>query len=60
MDETLREYIQCFSKMRNELSNITKADVINAFIYGTTCETLSHTLDHETPRTTQEVLDVAT
>jgi hypothetical protein len=30
-DETLREYIQRFSKKRNELPNITDTDVINAF-----------------------------
>jgi hypothetical protein len=37
-DETLRKYVQRFSKKRNELPNITDADVINAFTYGTTYE----------------------
>jgi hypothetical protein len=35
-------------------------DVINAFIYGTTCKALVHTLGRETPHTTRELLDVAT
>jgi hypothetical protein len=34
--------------------------VINAFIYGTTCEALIHTLGCETPRTMRELLDIAT
>ena len=59
-DETLREYIQCFSKKHNELPNITDANVINAFICGTNYEALVHALGHETPRMTWELLDVAT
>ena len=46
--EALQKYIQRFSKKRNELPNITNADVINAFICGTTCEALVHVLGHET------------
>jgi DeoR/GlpR family transcriptional regulator of sugar metabolism len=35
--------------------------VINTFICcGTTCEALVHVLGRETPRTTRELLDVAT
>ena len=34
--------------------------MINAFIYGTSCEALVHTLSHGTPRTTWELLDVTT
>jgi hypothetical protein len=44
----------------NELPNITDADVINAFICGTTCETLVHALGRETPHTMRELLDVTT
>jgi hypothetical protein len=43
-DETLWEYIECFSKKRNELSNVMDSDVINAFICGTACEALVHAL----------------
>jgi hypothetical protein len=35
-------------------------DVINAFIYGTTCKALIHTLGRETPCMTWELLDMAT
>jgi hypothetical protein len=59
-DETLRKYVQRFSKKHNELPNITDADVINAFTYGTTCEALVHALRHETPCMAQELLDIAT
>jgi hypothetical protein len=59
-NETLREYIQRFSKKHNELPNIADADVINAFIYGTTCEALVPVLSRETPRMTWELLDIAT
>jgi hypothetical protein len=59
-DETLREYIQRFSKKHNELPNITDTDVINAFICGTTYEMLIHALDRETPRMMRELLDIAT
>jgi hypothetical protein len=47
-------------KKCNELPNITDADVINAFIYGMTCEALVHSLSCETPCTLQELLDIAT
>ena len=47
-NETLREYIQNFSKKRNELPNITDANVINAFICGMTYEALVHAPDRET------------
>jgi hypothetical protein len=59
-NETLREYIQRFSKKRNELPNITNADVINALTCGTTCEVLIHMLRHEALRTMWELLDIAT
>lgn len=55
-----REKIQCFSKKRKELPNITNADIINAFTYGTTCEALVHALEREAPRMTQDLLDVTT
>jgi hypothetical protein len=59
-NETFQEYIQCSSKKCNELSNITDANMINAFICGTTYEALIHVLGRETPRTMRELLDVAT
>jgi hypothetical protein len=59
-DESLQDYIQCFSKQCNELPNIADADVINAFLSGTTNETLVHNLSRKSPRTTKELLDIAT
>jgi hypothetical protein len=58
--KTLREYIQCFSKKRNKLPNITDVDVINAFICGMTCKALVHALGRETLHTTRELLEVTT
>jgi hypothetical protein len=59
-NETLQEYIQLFSKKRNELPNITNADVINALTCSTTCEVLIHTLRHEALRTMWELLGITT
>jgi hypothetical protein len=36
------------------------ADVISAFWDGMTCRTLLHELGHEQPKTTKELLDIAT
>ena len=35
-------------------------DVISAFLYGTTCESLIHKLGCIKPRTTRDLLDIAT
>ena len=35
-------------------------DVISAFLFGTNCESLIHKLGHLKPRTTRDLLDVAT
>jgi hypothetical protein len=59
-DETLREYIQRFSRQCNELPNIADAHVIGAFLLGTTCESLVHKLGCKCPWTTKELLDIAT
>ena len=39
-DETLRGYIRRFSRQCTELPNVVDADVIGAFLSGTTCESL--------------------
>ena len=59
-DETLRGYIRRFSRQCNELPNFTDADVIGAFLSGTTCESLVHKLGRKGPWTTEELLDIAT
>lgn len=58
--ETLREYIRRFSRKRTELSNVTDADIIGAFLAGTSCRSLVHELGRVGPRTTKELLDTAT
>ena len=59
-DETLRGYIHRFSRQCNELPNVADANVIGAFLSGTTYESLVHKLGHKGPRTTKELLDIAT
>ena len=58
--ETLRGYIRRFSRQCNELPNIADADVIGAFLSGTTYESLVHKLGCKGLRTTKELLDIAT
>jgi hypothetical protein len=42
------------------LPNASDADVIGAFLTGTTCESLVHKLGCKSPRTTKELLDIVT
>ena len=49
-DETLHGYIRRFSWQCNELPNVTDADVIGAFLSGTTCESLVHKLGRKGPK----------
>jgi hypothetical protein len=47
--ETLCEYIWCLSRQCNELTDITNADVIGAFLSGATYESLVHKLGCKGP-----------
>jgi hypothetical protein len=58
--ESLREYIQRFSKQCTELPNITDSDVIGAFLAGTTCGDLVSKLGRKTPTKASELMDIAT
>jgi hypothetical protein len=58
--ESLREYIQRFSKQRTELPNITDSHVIGAFLAGTTCRDLVSKLGRKTPTKASELMDIAT
>jgi hypothetical protein len=58
--ESLREYIQRFSKQCTELPNITDLDVIGAFLTGTTCRDLVSKLGRKTPTKASELMDIAT
>jgi ethanolamine ammonia-lyase small subunit len=59
LGESLREYIRRFSKCCIELPDATDNDPILVFQNGTTCTSLIHRLGHRTPRTTRELLDIA-
>jgi hypothetical protein len=57
--ESLREYIWHFSKFSIELPGMTDNDAISTFQNGTTCTFLIHWLGRRMPRTTRELLDIA-
>jgi hypothetical protein len=58
--ESLWDYIRRFSKQRIELPNITDSDVIMAFLSGTTYKELVRELGHNTPITTNGLMDIIT
>lgn len=58
-DESLWAYIWHFSRQCNELPNISKVNVIRAFITRMTCKTLVHKLGQKSLRTTKELLEIA-
>jgi hypothetical protein len=58
--ESLRDYIQRFSKQRTELPNITDSDVIDVFLAGTTCRDLVSKLGRKTPTRASELMDIDT
>jgi hypothetical protein len=58
--ESLQDYIRHFSQKCHELPKICDVDLISAFWSGMTYRTLVHELGHEQPKTTKELLDIAT
>jgi hypothetical protein len=58
--ESLRDYIQCFSKQRTELPNITNSDVIMTFLSGTIYKELVQELGRSTPITANGLMDIIT
>jgi hypothetical protein len=58
--ESLQSYIRWFSKQCNSLPDVVDADIVSVFLSGTTCKSLVHKLGCRKPRTTHELLDVAT
>jgi hypothetical protein len=56
----LHDYIRLFSKRITELPGATDNDAISAFQNDTICTTLIHHIGRRTPRTTREILDIAT
>ena len=59
-NEILREYIRLFSQQCNELPDIVDADVVAAFLSGTTCRSPVHKLGYVKARSTKELLDIVT
>ena len=59
-NESLWDYIHRFPKQCNSLPNVIDVDVISAFLSGTTYESLIHKLGYVKPRTTCNLLDIAT
>jgi hypothetical protein len=55
----LRKYIKCFYKRCTELLGATDNDAISAFQNDTTCTSPIHRIGRRMPRTTRELLDVA-
>jgi hypothetical protein len=60
LEESLRDYIQRFSKQRIELPNVTDSDVIGAFLAGTTYRNLVSKLGRKTPTRASELMDITT
>jgi hypothetical protein len=58
--ESIHDYIRRFSKECNAVPNVADADVIGAFLSGTTCISLVHKLGRKGLRTIKELLDIAT
>jgi hypothetical protein len=57
--ESLREYIRRFSKCCTELPSATDNDAISVFQNGRMCTSLIHRLRRRMPRTTRELVDIA-
>jgi hypothetical protein len=58
--ESLRDYIRRFSRQCNSFPNVVDADIVGAFLTGTTCKSLIHKLGCRKLHTTRELLDIAT
>ena len=56
----MQDYIRCFSKQCNSLHDVVDANVISAFLTGTSCKTVVHKLGCQKPRATRELLDITT
>jgi hypothetical protein len=59
-NESLHDYVRCFSKQCTELPSITNVEVINAFLKSTTCRNLVHELAQSRPANVNELFDAVT
>jgi hypothetical protein len=58
--EPLCDYIWRFSQKCHELPSVADADIASAFWDGIMCHSLVHELSREQPKTTKELLNIAT
>jgi hypothetical protein len=58
--ESLRDFIQCFSKHCTELPSVAQFEIVHGFLEGTTCRDLVRELRHSPPVDSNELFDIAT
>jgi hypothetical protein len=58
--ESLLEYTRLFSQKCHELPMICNVEINLAFYSGINCQTRVHELGRDQPKTTKELLDIAT
>ena len=59
-DESLRDFIRCFSKQCTELPRVGDSEIVQAFLSGTSCRDLVRELGRNVPTTAAALLDIAT
>jgi hypothetical protein len=59
-DESLRDFIRCFSKRCTELPSVSQSEIVHAFLEGTTCRDLMRELGWSPPVDSNELFDIAT
>jgi hypothetical protein len=58
--ESLRDFIQRFSKRCTELPSVAQSEIVHAFLEGTTCWDLVRELGRSPPVDSNELFDIAT
>jgi hypothetical protein len=59
-DESLRDFIQRFSKRCTELPSVAQSEIVHAFLKGTTCRDLVRELGRNPPVDSNELFDITT
>jgi hypothetical protein len=59
-DESLRDFIRCFSKRWTELPSVAQSEIVHAFLEGTTCRALVCELGRSPLVDSNELFDIAT
>jgi hypothetical protein len=58
--ESLRDFIQCFTKRCTELPTVAQSEIVHTFLEGTTCRDLVRELGRSPPVDSNELFDIAT